>query len=105
MNKINNSDDKKISELLQKELPEAGKDQWFTKRVLNRLPPYKPRYSIGEKVLTTLCCLILLVGLILESVHIATSPVLLVGDLMMMGVLFVSSLALAGWIVYPLLKN
>ena len=33
-----NSDDIKIAELLKKEVPNCPENEWFVKKVLNRLP-------------------------------------------------------------------
>ena len=43
MKKENISDlDNELRRMLQQELPEAGSDEWFTRKVMNRLPEKQP---------------------------------------------------------------
>ena len=39
-----NSDDIKIAELLKKEVPNCPENEWFVKKVLNRLPEKRPSF-------------------------------------------------------------
>ena len=38
MKHFDNIDDKELARLLKEQLPEAGRNEWFTRKVMNRLP-------------------------------------------------------------------
>lgn len=97
--------DAKLTEFLRKELPEARKDQWFTNKVLNRLPPHNPQTSIVEKWIMLILVICVTIGLIFQSVHIATANVILVSDFVLMGLFLFSFLFLGVWIVWPRVRN
>ena len=100
-----NDDDRNIADFVAKELPRERIDPWFTKKVLNRLPPHRTRHSIVEKCLVLITTIGVLIGFILESIHIGTTLVITVGDLIMMGAFLLSFLFLGCWIVIPLIRN
>ncbi len=57
------SKDEHLRELLHKELPMERRDQWFTRKVMNRLPEKeRPLFSTVEKVTFVVVALALAVG-------------------------------------------
>lgn len=66
MKKMKDNDiDDKLKELLNKELPQARENQWFTRRVMNRLPD-RSRWasmSIWQGICYALGAIALLVGI------------------------------------------
>ena len=43
MKHYDNIDDKELARLLKEQLPEAGRNEWFTRKVMNRLPEKQQR--------------------------------------------------------------
>ena len=43
MKHFDNTDDMELSRLLKEQLPEAGRNEWFTRKVMNRLPEKQQR--------------------------------------------------------------
>lgn len=97
--------DRKISDFMLKELPAAPKNQWFVRKVINRLPPQKHSISLLEKWTLLFAFIASIVGLIFQSIHIATEPALLVKDLLMMGVFLLLFIGLSAWTILPLLHD
>lgn len=50
-----NDDDIQFGNLLKDSLPEAGRSEWFTRKVLNRLPEKHKTYHWLEYLIFTLC--------------------------------------------------
>lgn len=97
--------DKEIARLFQRDLPQAGRDPWFTRKVLNRLPRRRSHTSPLEWGCIIAACLLLTTAFIVESTSIIKSQELLVGDILIMATLTMLSLGVAGWIVSPYLRN
>ena len=97
--------DKEIARLLQKDLPEAGKDAWFTRKVLNRLPRRHSQVSPVEWGCIITVSLLLVAAFIIESANIMNSQQLFVRDILIMATLTMMSLGVAGWIIKPYIRN
>ncbi len=97
--------DKEIARLLQQELPAAGKDPWFTRRVMNRLPRQQRRMSPVEVACIIAVCLLLVVAFVIEGTIIISSQQIFVRDIVVMSMLTMMSLGVGGWIISPYLKN
>lgn len=97
--------DKRLQQILKEEMPPAPQNPWFTRKVLNRLPPRHRPGAILEKWIVLLSVLGTLVGLILEARHLIVSPEIYVRDLLMMFFYMFVFLGLAAWILIPLAKN
>ncbi len=97
--------DKEIARLLQQELPAAGKDPWFTRRVMNRLPRQQRRMSPIEVACIIAVCLLIVVAFIIEGTIIISSQQIFVRDIVVMSMLTMMSLGVGGWIISPYLKN
>ncbi|MEF9924633.1 MAG: hypothetical protein RR854_08695 [Muribaculaceae bacterium] len=55
---MEDNNDTYLKEYLKKELPQAGKDEWFTRKVMNRLPDKKRNYAWIEYVAYAICGII-----------------------------------------------
>lgn len=104
-NKINDSRDDKIKQLLKKELPKERENPWFTRKVLNRLPPRRERSNIIEKWVFLIVTVCVTIGLILQSTHMMTAPIIYVRDFLTMGCFLITFTGLSVWIVYPYIKE
>ena len=100
-----NTQDKKIAEIFQSNLPEAGRDEWFVRKVLNRLPARHRRMSPIELGCIIAACIALVVAFVIEGATIIHSQQLLVRDVVFVAALTLMSLGVVGWIVSPYLKN
>lgn len=98
----NRNQDKDLKLLLKGDIPEAPRNEWFTRKVLNRLPPRRPEVSIIEKWVFLIVFIGVTVWVTLLANHILTSPVLYVRDFVMMGLSVFVFIALSAWILIPL---
>lgn len=97
--------DKRLSDLLKKELPAVRRDDWFHNKVMNRLPPRKRPARAIETVALVLLFVGLGVGVAFQSHHILNAQILYVKDFLMMGLFVLSFLFVSLWILVPYLKN
>lgn len=100
-----NRDRDRLSSLLKEELPGARRDEWFTRKVLNRLPP---RANPGRRLEQWVIALIFVglgIGVTLESVHILNAQIIYVKDFLMMGLYMLSFLGLSLWILIPWVRE
>ena len=99
-------EDIKLAEKLKNSAPQAPENEWFVRKVMNRLPQKRrPVYSRAEVFTLVLSAILLLVGWCMQISHMLTSPVITSLDLVYSGVLFISSLAFMGYVAYPMLKR
>ncbi|MBD5197581.1 MAG: DUF5056 domain-containing protein [Bacteroidales bacterium] len=97
--------DKEITRLFKQDLPQAGRDPWFTRRVMNRLPRRQQRMSPVEVACIIAVCLLIVTAFIIEGTMIISSQQILVRDVVIMSTLTMMSLGVGGWIISPYLKN
>lgn len=67
--------DNKLRKILQSDLPEAPDNQWFTKRVVNRLPE-RNRWAtatVGQWICYALSSIALLAGILLSTHYFVKS--------------------------------
>ena len=84
-------DDIELRQLLKKSVPEKAENQWFVKKVLNRLPEKTNYYGLAEKLLYVVGSVLCIVYWIyyIDTAHFT---VITVRDLMMMGLMGVVTL-------------
>lgn len=97
--------DKEIARLFKQQLPNAGRDPWFTRRVMNRLPRRNSHMSTAEVVSIIVSCVLIAAAFIVEGAILITTQQIFVRDIVIMSMLTMMSLGVAGWIVSPYLKN
>ena len=96
-----NSDDIKIAELLKKEVPNCPENEWFVKKVLNRLPEKRPSFFSRAEIFSFVAAgLVLLVCWILHFLSFTTSEAITLGDLVYPTILSVLTLTLICYITY-----
>lgn len=98
-------DQEKVGVLLRKEMPEARRDEWFTRKVRNRLPPRRNPAHRWEQWVVVFLFVALGIGVAFEAVHLYHSPVIYVKDLVMMGLYMFSFLGVSLWQLMPMLRN
>lgn len=99
------NEDKEFRRLIKNNLPEAPRNPWFTRKVLNRLPPRRNPAALVEKWVFLLCFAGAITGLVIESVHVLGEPIILVRDLMMLLIYFFIFLVMALWLFIPLARG
>lgn len=98
--------DKEIARLFKQELPAAGNDPWFTRKVMNRLPHRQSRRMSPVEVACIIAvCLLIVVAFVIEGTIIMSSQQIFVRDIVVMSTLTMMSLGVGGWIISPYLKN
>ena len=101
-----NSDDIKIAELLKKEVPNCPENEWFVKKVLNRLPEKRPSFFSRAEIFSFAAAgPVLLVCWILHFLSFTSLETITLGDLVYPTILSVLTLTLICYITYPLLKK
>ncbi len=103
MKKENISDlDNELRRMLQQELPEAGSDEWFTRKVMNRLPEKQPSsVSWIERLGFLMAGIVLIVLWVLFGRSIVSSSALTVADLLVYGSFFALGVSLAVGMLRP----
>ena len=95
--KNKNFDDDRLRKLFRKELPDAPRSLWFTRKVMNRLPERRGRaVSILEIVVGVIAAIVLVAYWIGFYRSIASSQVITVGDVCFVAVLMIMTLSLVG---------
>lgn len=94
-----------IRGFLKDNLPPERRDPWFTRKVLNRLPPRRRHGNVPEKWAFLLVMLGIVAASVMQGFYISGAPVVYVKDLALMGVLLLLTLVMACWIVAPLIRN
>lgn len=98
--------DKSIRQLFHEELPRERRDEWFVKKVMNRLPNRrKPTFSRPELISFVLSALMLLSGWIWLWRKFNLEDALTYSSLAMAGALIVMTFGLLGLIVVPILQR
>lgn len=91
MKHYDNIDDKELARLLKEQLPEAGRNEWFTRKVMNRLPEKQQR-SFGWllQVAFALSIILCLAGwaYFLSNLNL---QIILVRDVVTLATLFVTT--------------
>lgn len=96
-------EDRLMAELFKRELPQAPANEWFTPRVLNRLPKRNGRISIMiESVSMVVAVAILVVYIYSEYSTITRTGIITVGNMLCIGVLGLFSAFLVLW---PLVRR
>ena len=103
-NKENFRDDE-IRRMLKTEIPSERNNPWFTRKVLNRLPPRRRRSNPIEKWMFLIIVIGVTIGLVLQSAHMLNAQVIYVRDFVMMGAFLLTFLGLSIWIIYPYLRD
>lgn len=91
MKHYDNIDDKELARLLKEQLPEAGRNEWFTRKVMNRLPEKQQR-SFGWllQVAFTVSIILCLVGWV-YFLHNLNLEIILVRDVVTLATLFATT--------------
>ncbi len=102
---IDNIDDT-LRSLIKRDLPIERKDEWFVKKVMNRLPEKrKPTFSRPELISFVFSIFILISGWLWLWNRFNTEESLTYGSLAMGGVLIVMTFGLLATIAYPILRH
>lgn len=102
---IDNIDDA-LKHLIQRDLPKERKDEWFVRKVMNRLPEKrKPTFSRPELISFVLSTLILISGWAWLWSRFNTEESLTYSSLAMGGALIVMTFGLLVTVVYPILRR
>ena len=103
MKHFDNTDDMELSRLLKEQLPEAGRNEWFTRKVMNRLPEKQQR-SFGWllQVAFALSIILCLVGWVyfLNNLNL---EIILVRDVVTLATLFATTLVVLWQFLHTLL--
>lgn len=106
MNKNADNIDDTIRNLLKRDLPKERKDEWFVKKVMNRLPEKrKPTFSRPELISFVLSTLILLSGWLWLWNQFNSEEMLTYSSLAMGATLIVMTFGLLSAIAYPILRR
>ena len=91
MKHFDNTDDMELSRLLKEQLPEAGRNEWFTRKVMNRLPEKQQR-SFGWllPLAFTVSIILCLVGWV-YFLHNLNLEIILVRDVVTLATLFATT--------------
>jgi len=97
------NDDIEFRALLKKSTLEAGENEWFTKKVMNRLPEKANDYSWVEKLLYVVGSLLCIICWIIyfETTHF---NVITVRDLVVLGFMGVVTLVVMGQTIRRMLS-
>ena len=99
-------EDIKLAEKLKNSAPQAPENEWFVKKVLNRLPEKRPSFFSRAEIFSFVAAgLVLLVCWILHFLSFTGSDAITLGDLVYPTILSVLTLTLICYITYPLLKK
>ncbi len=102
---IDNIDDT-LRNLIKRDLPKERKDEWFVKKVMNRLPDKrKPTFSRPELISFVFSTLILVSGWLWLWNRFNTEESLTYDSLAMGGVLIVMTFGLLATVAYPILRR
>lgn len=106
MNKnIDNIDDT-LRNLIKRDLPKELKDEWFVKKVMNRLPEkLTPTFSRSELISFVFAALILISGWLWLWTRFNAEESLTYDSLAMGGLLIVMTFGLLATIAYPILRR
>ena len=103
MKHYDNIDDKELARLLKEQLPEAGRNEWFTRKVMNRLPEKQQR-SFGWllQVAFALSIILCLAGraYFLSNLNL---QIILVRDVVTLATLFATTLVVLWQFLHTLL--
>lgn len=103
MKHFDNIDDKELARLLKEQLPEAGRNEWFTRKVMNRLPEKQQR-SFGWllPLAFTVSIILCLVGWV-YFLHNLNLEIILVRDVVTLATLFATTLVVLWQFLHTLL--
>lgn len=103
MKHYDNIDDKELARLLKEQLPEAGRNEWFTRKVMNRLPEKQQR-SFGWllPLAFTVSIILCLVGWV-YFLHNLNLEIILVRDVVTLATLFATTLVVLWQFLHTLL--
>ena len=103
MKHFDNTDDMELSRLLKEQLPEAGRNEWFTRKVMNRLPEKQQR-SFGWllQVAFALSIILCLVGWV-YFLHNLNLEIILVRDVVTLATLFATTVVVMWQFLHTLL--
>ena len=103
MKHYDNIDDKELARLLKEQLPEAGRNEWFTRKVMNRLPEKQQR-SFGWllPLAFTVSIILRLVGRV-YFLHNLNLEIILVRDVVTLATLFATTLVVLWQFLHTLL--
>ena len=103
MKHYDNIADKELARLLKEQLPEAGRNEWFTRKVMNRLPEKQQR-SFGWllQVAFTVSIILCLAGwaYFLSNLNL---QIILVRDVVTLATLFATTLVVLWQFLHTLL--
>jgi presenilin-like A22 family membrane protease len=95
-----NFDDNELKHLFNEQLPQAPKDKWFTRKVMNRLPPKEPATSsLIENISYIIAAIVVAVAYIFLILNITKSGTIKVSDI----IVFISLTAASITILYSYL--
>lgn len=103
MKHYDNIDDKELARLLKEQLPEAGRNEWFTRKVMNRLPEKQQR-SFGWllQVAFALSIILCLAGWV-YFLHNLNLEIILVRDVVTLATLFATTVVVMWQFLHSLL--
>lgn len=106
MNKNTDNIDESLRILLKRDLPKERNDEWFVRKVMNRLPEKRnPTFSRPELISFILSALILISGWLWLWNRFTTEESLTYSSLAMGGTLIVMTFGLLGAVAYPILRR
>ncbi len=98
--------DETLGRLLKEQVSEAPQNEWFVRKVMNRLPEKRQSvFSKAEIFSFAIVSVILIAFWGIQVVRLTTSDVITVTDLVGVFALFLCSVSFLCYIAYPVLKR
>lgn len=102
----NKNIDSEIGRIMKKDLPMERTDQWFVKKVMNRLPEKrKPIFSRSEIISFIVTALVLIVAAVWKSTSVINTGYATLYDIIVLCCIATGVMLLLGYITIPVLKR
>lgn len=103
--KRNNDDDIELARMLKEQLPEAGRNEWFTRKVMNRLPEKQHRDMQWLLTAAFAVALVLCLGGWAYFIKNLNLEVILVRDVVTLASLFAATIVVIWQFMHTLLTS
>ena len=100
-----NNDDIELARMLKEQLPEAGRNEWFTRKVMNRLPEKQHRNLHWLLTVAFVAAFVLCLGGWAYFLHNLNWQVILVHDVVTLASLFAATIAVIWQFIHSLLSG
>lgn len=98
-------DDIELARMLKEQLPEAGRNEWFTRKVMNRLPEKQHRSLHWLLTVASAVALMLCLAGWAHFLHNLNLQVILVRDVVTLASLFAATVAVIWQLIHPILSS